>query len=408
MHILFFSDNFPPEVNAPATRTFEHTREWVKAGHQVTIVTCVPNFPQGKIHPGYKNKFWQSEVIDGIRIIRVWSYITPNEGFWKRTLDFISFMITSFLAGLFVKKVDLIIGTSPQFFTVVSAWLLSVVKRKPFIFELRDLWPESVRVLSNINKPFLFYLLEKLELFLYHRAAAIVAVTYSFREDLISRGVEECKISVISNGADLSKFHPKGKDEELINSLNLDKKFIVGYIGTIGLAHGLDTIVQVAKNIQEKDKEGVIQFLFVGDGAEKLNLKSRVKTLGLGNVTFIDSVSKLEIDRYWSILDVTIIHLKDNMLFKTVIPSKMFEAMAMGIPIIHAVEGESAQIISSGDNGLLISPENPDEMASAIKLLHSDKELRLAMGERGQVLSRQFDRHVLARKMLSVLQNVTL
>ena len=144
MRILFLSDNFPPEVNAPASRTFEHCREWVRAGHEVTVITCAPNFPKGELYAGYRNRLWQWEEMDGIRVLRVWSYITANEGFVKRLPDFWSYMVTSFLAGLVLRRPDVIVGTSPQFFTNCSAWMLLVFRWRPFVFELRDLYPESL------------------------------------------------------------------------------------------------------------------------------------------------------------------------------------------------------------------------------------------------------------------------
>ena len=147
MKILFLTDNFPPEVNAPATRTYEHCREWIRQGAEVTVITCTPNFPQGKVYKGYTNKPYQQEMMDGIHVIRVWSYITANEGFIKRTLDYISFSVTSFLAGLF-QQADIIIATSPQFFTALSGRTLSFWKRKPWIMEVRDLWPESIKTVG--------------------------------------------------------------------------------------------------------------------------------------------------------------------------------------------------------------------------------------------------------------------
>jgi len=187
MHILFLTDNFPPEANAPASRTFEHCREWVKAGHQVTVITCVPNFPKGKVFEGYRNKLWQSEEMDGIRVIRVWSYITANEGFAKRILDYVSYMVTASIAALFVRRVDLIIGTSPQFFTACAAYATSVMKRRPWVFELRDIWPESIRVVSAMKHSRVLDFLERVELFLYRKSTAIVSVTHAFKKNLIDR-----------------------------------------------------------------------------------------------------------------------------------------------------------------------------------------------------------------------------
>ena len=165
MHILFLTDNFPPEVNAPASRTFEHCREWVREGHQVTVITCAPNFPKGKVFNGYKNRIWQQETMAGIRVIRVWTYITANEGLARRTVDYLSFMVSGFLASLFVKRVDIVVGTSPQFFTACAAFVVGLVKRVPWVFELRDIWPESIRAVGAMKQNTTISLLEKVEIF---------------------------------------------------------------------------------------------------------------------------------------------------------------------------------------------------------------------------------------------------
>ena len=190
MKILFITDNFPPETNAPATRTFEHCKEWIEKGAEVTIITCAPNFPHGQVYKGYKNKFYQKENIEGIEVIRVWSYMSSNAGFTKRVLDYVSFSVTSFMVGLF-QKTDVIIATSPQFFTTWSACALSFFKRKPWIFELRDIWPESIRTVGAMEKESkIVELLEKVELFLYRNSDKVVAVTDAFKTNLINRGID--------------------------------------------------------------------------------------------------------------------------------------------------------------------------------------------------------------------------
>ena len=206
MHVLFLTDNFPPEVNAPASRTHEHCRQWVAAGARVTVITCAPNFPKGRVFDGYRNRLWQQEVMDGVRVIRVWSYITANEGFARRVLDYMSFMLSAFLASLFVRRVDVVVGTSPQFFTAVAAWAVGAIKRVPFVFELRDLWPESIKAVGAMKQSAAIRLLERLEMFLYRRAARIVSVTHAFRETLIKRGIDGAKIDVVTNGVDVSRF----------------------------------------------------------------------------------------------------------------------------------------------------------------------------------------------------------
>ena len=407
MHILFLTDNFPPEINAPASRTHEHAREWVKLGHAVTVITCAPNFPKGRVYEGYKNNLWQSEHIDGIRVVRVWSFITANEGFAKRILDYVSYMVTSFLASFFVRKVDVVVGTSPQFFTAVSAWMVSGFKRKPFVFELRDLWPESIRAVGAMQESKVLDAFEKLELFLYRRADAIVSVTNSFKVNLVGRGVDGDKIHVVTNGVDSSKFTPQEKDSELVEELGLNGKFVAGYIGTHGMAHALDAILQSAKITQESSQGSQIHYLFLGGGAEKAKLQNLASELQLRNVTFVDSVPKSDVARYWSILDVSIVHLRKTDLFKTVIPSKIFECMGMGIPILHGVEGESANIVVRSGAGKLVEPENSKEIADTLIELSGDPVGLVTMSKNGIVASLEFDRSSLAEKLVSQLERLS-
>ena len=248
MHILFLTDNFPPEGNAPATRTFEHAREWVNKGHKVTVITSAPNFPEGKVFKGYKNHWLSKEKIEGINIWRVKTFITANEGFIKRILDFFSFMASSFFFGLFARKVNVVIGTSPQFFTVISAWALAKLKRVPFVFELRDIWPASITAVGVLKGGWIIKALERLELFLYRQADLIISVTHSFKTELQHRGVPADKIRVVLNGADLSKYTPlPEKDKKFSDEYQLQGKFVAGYIGTHGLSHALDSVIEAAE-----------------------------------------------------------------------------------------------------------------------------------------------------------------
>lgn len=406
MHILFLSDNFPPEVNAPASRTFEHCCEWVKAGHQVTVITCAPNFPRGEVFGGYRNRLWQVEEMSGIRVIRVWTYITANEGFLKRILDYISFMLSAFLAALFVRKVDIIVGTSPQFFTAVAAFMTSLLKRRPWIFELRDIWPESIRTVGAMRSSRVLDLLEKLELFLYRRANAIVAVTHAFRDNLIARGIDGNKIFVVTNGVDTSRFAPRKKDPELVFKLGLQGKFIVGYIGTHGMAHALETILDAAREIRAEADGDRFRFLFLGDGSNKAALVARAAEDGLDNVIFVDTVPKDEVVRYWSLLDTSIIHLRRSPLFETVIPSKLFECMGMGIPVLHGVRGESAMIALQEQVGLTFEPENADDLCRVLKCLVSEPGALQGFRDNGPVAAARYDRRTLASDMLGILQKV--
>lgn len=370
MRILFLTDNFTPEFNAPASRTYAHCKEWVEQGAQVTVITGVPNFPKGKVFEGYKNRWKQEEHIDGIRVIRVWTYIAANEGFFKRTLDFISFMITSFWAGLFIKT-DLVVATSPQFFTAISGRWLSFFKRKKWVMEVRDIWPESIKAVGAMDGNWIIRYFEYLEKRMYKSAYKIVTVTDSFKRQLIKEhAIPETKIGVFKNGIDTFLFRPIAKDTGLLKELGLKKKFVIGYIGTHGMAHKLDFILKTAKEI----KDDQIHFLFLGAGAEKENLIKLKEGLNLQNVTMLDSVPKNQVSKYISILDAGLVNLKKSDTFKSVIPSKIFELAAMHKPILLGVEGESKDLVETYGIGVCFEPENNNDFIEKVDEIVAKKE----------------------------------
>jgi len=401
MHILFITDNFPPETNAPATRTHEHCREWVEAGATVTVITCAPNFPQGKVYNGYRNRLYHKETIDGIRVIRVWTYITANEGFAKRILDYLSFAFSSFLAGLF-QKADIIVATSPQFFTTWSALALAGLKRKPWIFELRDLWPESIRTVGAIKQGPTLDMFEKIELFLYRKAARVVTVTDAFKRNLIARGIDTDKIDVVTNGANLDLYQERGRNEALLEKHGLKGKFVVGYIGTHGMAHSLEFIVDSL----DKVTDDAIHFLFIGDGAKKADVVRLAKAKGLRNATFLSPIPKELVPEYMSITDVALVPLLKSNTFRTVIPSKIFEASAMRKPILLGVEGQAREIVEGYGAGICFEPENENDFLAKLQTLKSDVKLYGSLQEGCAKLALAFDRKRLAAEMFSILQNI--
>lgn len=400
MRILFITDNFPPETNAPATRTYEHCREWVQMGADVTIVTCVPNFPQGRVYEGYKNRLYQTETIDGIKVIRVWSYITANEGFVKRVLDYVSFAFMAFWAGLFQKH-DIVIATSPQFFTTWAASAISKLRRKPWIFELRDLWPESIRTVGAMKQSRVLDWLEKVELWLYRDADRVVAVTDAFKQNLAARGIDADKIDVVTNGANMDLYRPREKDEALLRELGLEEKFVVGYIGTHGMAHSLDFIVSSIAKLKDPD----IHFLFVGGGAMKQTVVDLARQLELKNVTFLDPVAKADVPAYLSVIDVSLAPLKRSDTFKTVIPSKIFEASAMLKPTLLGVEGQAQEIVETYGAGVCFVPEDEGDFLEKVTLLKSEPRLYSACREGCAKLAEAYDRKRLAKKMFEIIEN---
>jgi len=402
MKILFITDNFPPEVNAPATRTYEHCMEWKKTQDvEITIITCAPNFPHGKVYEGYANRFYQTETIEGIRVIRLWSYMTSNKGFTKRVLDYLSFAFMAFFAGILIKH-DVVIATSPQFFTTWAAWAISRVRRTPWIFELRDIWPASIKTVGAMDQGLVMNFLTKIELGLYKDTAKVIAVTDAFKTELIARGIDAQKIDVVTNGSNLELFAPRDKDAFLLQTLHLEHKFIIGYIGTHGLAHKLDFIVRSIAAIEDRE----IHFLFIGDGAEKAKVVQLAQTLSLHNITFLDAISKDQVPQYLSIIDVSLAPLKKSETFKSVIPSKIFEASAMRKPTLLGVEGQAQQIVERYGAGICFEPENETDFIAKVTALKNDTLLYRHCMEGCDKLAHHFDRKLLAAKMLQSIISV--
>lgn len=339
--------------------------------------------------------------MEGVRVIRVWSYISANQGFLKRTLDYLSFMVSAVIASIFIKRVDLVVATSPQFFTAVAGFVVGFAKRRPWVFELRDLWPESIRAVGAMKDGLALRILVRLESFLYRRATAIVCVTQSFRRHLIERGIAPRKISVVTNGVELGQFSPRPKPSDLVAQHRLEDRFVAGYIGTHGMAHGLETLIEAAGLLID---DPTVTILMLGDGAEKPRLKALAENAA--NIVFLDSVPKDAVADHWALLDVSIIHLKKNDTFKTVIPSKIFESVAMGLPVILGVEGESAEIVRQEGIGIAIEPGSPKALADAIRLMANDKLLHATCSANGLVMARKYDRRELAAGMLLGLREV--
>ncbi len=400
VHILFLTDNFPPEVNAPASRTFEHCREWVRAGVRVTVITGNPNFPEGKLMVGYRNRLRpQRETIDGIEVVRVWSYISANEGFAKRVADYVSFAAMAVLAGLRVTP-DVIVATSPQFFTSWAGWALAKAKRRPWIFELRDLWPESIVAVGAMKPGKLLSFLEKIELALYRDADLVIPVTDAFKANLVRRGIPAGKIEVVTNGVAMEQFSPRPKDEALLARLGLTGKIVVAYVGTHGSAHALDFIVDSAAGADPR-----FHFLFVGAGAEKAKVVAKAKALGLTNCSFVDPVPKAEVVGTIASCDVMLVPLRRSDTFKTVIPSKIFEAAAMRRPILLGVEGQAKEIVEEYGAGLCFVPEDKASFLAALDAI-TDPAAQSALMAGCDALAAAYDRRRLATKMLGAIEGV--
>ena len=402
MKILFIADNYPPETNAAATRVSERAAYWAAWGHEVTVITSFPNFPQGKVYDGYHNDWWAEEIRDGVRIIRVKTFIAANCGTLLRMLDFISFMFSALIVGAFLPRPHVVVATSPQFFSAVGGWLLGLRFLRPFVFELGDIWPASIIAVGALRPSFGLRLMENLELFLYRRSAVVVALTKAFKDNLVGRGIAPGKIAVVRNGVDLSRYRPTPRDEGLATEWGLSGKFVIGYVGTHGMAHGLVNVLHAAERLRHRDD---IRFLLVGDGAERPMLVQEQERRGLGNVVMMPMQPKAEMCRIWGLCHVALVHLRNSPVFAEVIPSKIFEAMAMGLPLMAVLpQGEAAHIVTDHGAGLWVRPEDPDAFARAVEQMADDSALVASMVEASLKAAPLHTRQRQAEEMLQTLE----
>jgi len=401
LKILIVTDNFVPEITAPSFRVRDHARVWLRHGHEVTVVTCAPNWPYGNVFPGYRNRLYQEEWIGGIRVIRVWTYMAANRAFFKRVLDYLSFMVMVIVFSWRYPRFDVVLATSPQFFTAVAGWDVSILRWRPWVFEVRDLWPASIRAVGSSSSRVLNWL-ERLELFLYRRATRILVVTPAFRRDLVARGISAEKIDVVTNGVDGICFDRTAVDRDARTDLGIaPDTFLTGYIGTTGMAHGLEILLAAARELRDRRQ---IRFLIMGEGALRERLEARARQMNLTNVQFCNRVPQAEVARYYAALNLSIVSLKPAPVFRTVIPSKLFELMAMEVPVVLAVEGEAARVVGDARCGALVPPGDARAMARVVQRLSNDRRTLREMGRRGRrAVLEQYDRTVLALDALDTL-----
>ena len=401
MKILFLCHYFPPEVNAPASRTHENAKRWVQAGHGVTVITGAPNAPRGEVYPGYRNRLRQIETMDGIRVVRVWTYIAANKGTVRRILNYLSYMVSATLAAVCESRPDVLIATSPQFFCGWAGLLTHWIRRWPFVLEIRDIWPESITAVGAMKKGIAIRALEAMELIMYRSARHIVTVGQGYKDNLAAKGVPPAKMTVIYNGVDLERFRIMPKDSAFVARYGLEGRFVCGYIGTVGMAHALEIMLRAATTTQDR---GWI-FLIVGDGARLDELKAEARRRGLDNVVFTGRLDKGEMPAAWSALDACLIHLSRSPLFATVIPSKMFEAMGMGIPVLMGVEGESLSLVLEAGAGIAVVPENADSpMHGCERVAAAGPDVFRRAGR--DFVERKFSRDALAVAYLEMLRRV--
>ena len=410
MKILYISQYFPPEMGAPAARVSELARHWVAAGHEVTVLTGFPNHPTGEIHPDYRSRFWRlicKENLDDVRVVRTWLLPVPNRKAWERMANYLSFLLSAALTGTFLSKPDVVIATSPQLFVGLAGYWVSRVKRIPLVFEVRDLWPESITASGmGTNAGPALRALAWTARFLYRKAERIVVVTPAFRKELVEKhDIDKGKISIVLNGVETTLFDDRANGKAFRERLGLDGSFAVSYIGTLGMAHGLGTFLQVAGMVQ--DREPGIRFLLVGTGAEEDRLRCLAVELGLNNVHFHGPVPRDQVPEVIAASDACAVLLRRRDVFKTVIPTKMLEFMAAGRPVLLGVEGQAKEILDAAGAGIAVEPENVNDLADAVMKLFHDRSAGEQLGRNGRAfIHSHLTRDKTAKAYLDVLRHV--
>ena len=407
MKILFLTHYYTPEGNAPATRVSALAERWVKMGHEVTVMTCAPNVPNGIVYEGYRNRWTTKEEINGVKVIRVWSFIAANKRTIRRILNYTSFMWSAFIHGLFLPKSDIMIATSPQFFCGWAGVLLHWFRRFPFVLEIRDIWPESIASV-NANLPsFSLRVVYWMEKVMYRTATFIVTVGEGYREKLVKeKSIPENKLAIVMNGVDTERFYPMPKDERILSEYGLTGKFVCSYIGTIGMACGLRTVLNAAEKLKEQGDDS-IRFLLVGDGALREELEKEAGKRQLNNVIFTGRRPKNEIPSWIASSDVNLVHLKKTDLFTTVMPSKIFESAGCARPVIIGVEGFAKDFILKADAGIAMEPENADDLIHALLEMKSNPDFCRKLGENAyKNISTKYNRDQQAKDYLEILETI--
>jgi glycosyltransferase involved in cell wall biosynthesis len=402
MRILIISHYFPPEVGAPQARLSALAADWAAAGDQVTVLTGMPNHPSGVVPPAYRGALRRRERTGGYDVVRTWLYATPNEGIARKTAGHLSFMASSvLLGGRATGPADIVVVSSPTFFSIGSAWLLARRKRARLVVEVRDLWPAIFVELGVLTNRRLVRLLERLELAAYAAADAVVTVTEGFRADITARGVPADKVHTVRNGVTLGDFAPGMRADPALRARlgASERDCLVLYAGTHGISQALPAAADAAAELTGQP----IRIAFVGSGADKPRLERRVAELALANVTLVPGVPHAQMPALLAAADICLVLLRDVPLFATFIPSKMFEYLAAGRAVIGAVTGEAAQILREA-GAVVVPPEDSHALATAIAALAADPSRRAGMARQGrEYVERFFDRGELSRQYRKIL-----
>jgi glycosyltransferase involved in cell wall biosynthesis len=403
MKILLINQSFVPPDEPGHTRHFEMAQYLRKCGHEMVIVASDSNYQTGLRTVQRKGMYIEQEI-DGVHVLRAYSAQTLHLSYFGRLISFFSFMLSSVWAALQVKDVDLIMGTTPPIFQAVSAWFVAFVRRKPFLLEVRDLWPEFAISMGVIKNPIVIRLAHWLENFLYARATHILVNSPAYKEYIVRKGVPGKKITFIPYGTDIDMFNPNVDGSAVRAKLGLKEKFLVLYAGAMGQAHDLYTVLRAAQRLND---ESHIQFVFFGAGKERANLEAEAQRLELKNVLFAGICPKKEMPAVIGAADVCLAILRNLEMFRTTYPNKVFDYMASARPTVLVIDGVVREVIEASKGGVFVEPGNDELLAKTILELSKDPQRVRQMGENARAyLVKNLDRRDKLAETLQFLENL--
>lgn len=385
MRVLIISQFYHPE---PVPKPNELAEALVSRGHTVTTITGFPNYPGGRLYPGWRIRPWTVDIVNGVRVVRVPIFPDHSHSALRRVINYGSFAATASVLGpLLSGPLDVVYAWHPPTTTGIPAWLLSRLRRVPLLYAVHDLWPENVIATDMMREGPATRLMEWLELFVYRRAKAVGVVSPGFVEHLKRKGVPASKIHVLTDWADEQVYRPLPADMALADELGMVGKFNVVYGGQIGYAQALHTVVEAADRLRQHPD---LQFILAGDGLDKAPLEEEATRRGLANVRFLGWQAPERMARIYALADALLVTLKDQPVFRLGIPSKTYAYMACGKPLLMALSGVAAELVEEAGAGVACSPEDPDALAArCIELLRMPEEHRASMGRAARELYRK-------------------
>ncbi|WP_209121751.1 glycosyltransferase family 4 protein [Alkalihalobacillus sp. BA299] len=396
MRIIYISQHFPPEIGAAQGRAYDMAKNLKALDHDVTVLTMFSNDQM-------TTNWYKRETIDGIDVRRSFRVRDTKTSAKRRLANYLSFMASSSVAGLFTKKPDVVYATSPQLFNGLAGYFLSKVYRAKFVFEVRDLWVDFAELLGQFSQPLLLKLARKLENFLYQKADLIITVTEGYKTRLMDQGIPEQRIKVITNGVDPDTFPSDDIETDVRKELGIEDKLVILFAGNMGAAQGLDAVIDAAERLQQEEQP--VHFLFIGYGVEKEKLKAKAHERNLNNVQFFNSMKKHELSAYYKAADMCLVTLKKHPLFSITIPSKVFDCMAANKPILIGVDGEARAIVESNHAGVYFEPENAIDLVEKITAIIKQKDTLLEMEQNiKDIVLQKYNRQHLAKKLAKYLE----